>query len=59
MNVKEDDNVTIKLLIISNTLDPVSFCDVLVTEAAVSEYKVSIGMTSGAMFDDEDNLSIL
>ena len=49
----EDDDVAIKLSSISNTLDPVSFCDALVTEAAIFEYKASIGMTKTAMFDDE------
>ena len=51
----EDDEVAIKLSHISNTLDPVSFYDALVTEAAISEYKTSIGMTSTAMYDDEDD----
>ena len=51
----EDDEVAIKLSHISNTLDPVSFYDALVTEATISEYKTSIGMTSTAMYDDEDD----
>ena len=50
-----DTHITIKLPSISNTLDSVSFCDALITEAAISEYKASIGMTSTAMFDDEDD----
>ena len=55
----EDDKVAIKLSSISNTLDPVSFYEALATEAAVSEYKTSIGMTSTAMYDDEDDFFIL
>lgn len=49
----EDDDVTIKLSSRSNTLNPVSFRDALVTENTISEYKVSIGMTSATMFDNE------
>ena len=48
----EDDDVAIKVSSIGNTLDPVFFCDALVSETAISEYKASIGMTTTAMFDD-------
>ena len=51
----EDDKVAIKLLSIGDTLDSVSFCDALITEAAVSKYKASIDMTTNAIFNNEDD----
>ena len=52
----KDYKVAIKLSNIRNTLDFVSFCDALITEADVSEYKASIGVTTNAIFNNEDDL---
>ena len=51
----EDYKIAIKLSSIRNTLDSISFCDVFISEADVSEYKASIGVTTNAIFNNEDD----
>ena len=51
----EDYKVAIKLSSIRNILNSVSFCDALIIEADVFEYKSSIGVTTNAIFNNKDD----